>query len=378
MAEGKQQKEFDPTGSLEVPEGAKLEYRDTMVTFKAKKDTVLFLKSPAYQPEAYEALPVEAIQAESQKTDDPTDFVVVEWLNKTTAAREKCYVAKVIKKGEEVTACRYISDEESQVINPYYLMASTFEKKSSEKHGMEERGREIETTASGFIVAEDFELVDEVKPYKGNLFDHPPNIRDIHQRTLGDCFLLAVINSILLLPDGDKYIMSMMKQVKHKNGSRTIVKFFNPLSGEPMYLYSDDIICNPEEVSNAAYAHFLELKFAAVACKKDGDFVEFASPSLRDAYCKGGSPSMVVRVFTRLQPTELSTNRRSIQQGIQTNFFGAMNKNYMLNLYMQMKKNYEEELTRFLDDEMFSPSDEFMFAISDYLERNAISISAEY
>ena len=119
----------------------------------------------------------------------------------------------------------------------------------------------------------------------GKLFEHDPRPDDIKQGNIGDCFLLAALNSILHRPDGSRLIQEMMKD--NLDGTITVRMM---QAGQPNYVRIKKTIVwrfgSAIHNRGAAWVSLLEKTYAA-----------FALNGVYKSLDRGGSGSEALKVL---------------------------------------------------------------------------------
>ncbi|GAG76416.1 unnamed protein product, partial [marine sediment metagenome] len=131
-------------------------------------------------------------------------------------------------------------------------------------------------------------------------FPHSPKPKDIRQRRLADCYLLAVLSSMLELPCGSDFIVDMMRQNnKSEHDSKTTTRFYNPKTKEPIFIEIDNFEFNIDEVEHEApWVCRIESGFAAYGQNKGSAEQKVSSPSYRGQYGEGGNVGLAIEVLT--------------------------------------------------------------------------------
>jgi hypothetical protein len=128
---------------------------------------------------------------------------------------------------------------------------------------------------------------------QGKLFEHDPRPDDIKQGAIGDCFLLAALNSILHRPDGSRLIQEMMKD--NLDGTITVRMM---RAGQPHYVRINKSIVwrfgSAMHNRGATWVSLIEKAYAAFAL--DGDYKSLDKGGTGDDALRvllGGAPAAI-------------------------------------------------------------------------------------
>lgn len=99
--------------------------------------------------------------------------------------------------------------------------------------------------------------------HRGPLFSKPPSVADVQQGAIGDCYLLAALNAILVRPNGPAVIQEIMKDI----GLRVVFRVYE--RGAPTYVsvnksYAYRLFGSALHNRGAVWVSILEKAYAAV------------------------------------------------------------------------------------------------------------------
>lgn len=208
--------------------------------------------------------------------------------------------------------------------DPNVLEVATFMRKTKIVAGRRDIGKEVAIQKTGYMFKKDVEESSQsYKPYRGQLFTKLPEASDIHQASMGNCYLLSVIGAILKMDDGQAYIMNMMKL--SDDGKSVIVRLFDPSypdgHAEPIYVRVEySYLCENGESTvyhKAPWVHILEKAYAGFgrralfaensqqkmelqgeAAPKSELKAEHDFPSFATAYGGGGFSQFAMKILT--------------------------------------------------------------------------------
>lgn len=318
-------------GSLLVPQDVDIIYGEPAILHKVRKNAKLYEKPPQLREDEYSDS-ADAFEDDYDKELN-RHFIQRKTQKNTT---ENMVVSHIFSDTETVMARPFEypdpQNPTKKIKHPFLMQVITFERTplKSDIPGEEDRtdiGDEVTLKEIGYMYADDVKAKEKFKRKQKHIFPHPPNIEDIIQGGMGDCFLLASIIALLVRDElqgtstGSEFIMNMMRQ---QNDGSVIVKLYHPLTFEPVYVrvenseheksYLKGLVTDNIE-HKASWVHILEKAYAGIgflnynayrkanknyqAVVSDGtDEVAISPASFLALYGEGGRPEFAMRILT--------------------------------------------------------------------------------
>lgn len=125
--------------------------------------------------------------------------------------------------------------------------------------------------------------------------DNSPNLDEIQQRYIPDCFLLAALQSILTHKDGKNFIKGMF--VDHYDGTVS-VRIFDPETNAPLFVRVKKAILTENGKAlnghTALWVHLIETAYASLGHKGNKQ----VGPCPRAVFSGGGQEAFALKVLT--------------------------------------------------------------------------------
>lgn len=223
---------------------------------------------------------------------------------------------EVIPKGSEVII-QPLLDAKSTPPCPYKI--TTFKRDETQGHLPESRRNIIPVKSYDLSVKNENDLFAFTEHYQATslpLFagKDSPCLDDISQGEIPDCFLLAMLQSILNAPDGAEYIRSIMTQ--NEDGTTT-VRLFNPKTLMPEHIVVPTaVLVNDEGKAlshhKALWVHLIENAYVAMETRNlESDKSGEVDASISSVFSNGGDRAMASRIMLGLNPARISTAHRA-------------------------------------------------------------------
>jgi hypothetical protein len=208
----------------------------------------------------------------------------------------------VLKAGTKVI----IQPTDRQQKEKFEFIITPYKKnKSKAKSDLPESQREVATEPSHRVTIKNPEMIlnfncEHFRRVEDDLFPNKnsPSFDEIIQSRIPDCFLLAVIQSIIALPGGKSFIRGLMRQ--NEDGSTT-VRLFDPVTLLPEYIRVENSIIIDEggELNRhkALWIHIIEKAYAARG-KRSGKQVD---ASFSSVFSEGGELNIAFRSLLGLK-----------------------------------------------------------------------------
>jgi len=152
------------------------------------------------------------------------------------------------------------------------------------------------------------------------LFEQMPSIDDINQQNLGDCYLLAVLQSILLSPFGSNFINQMMLDL----GNTVVVRLFIPSYPEALkvlIVVNKSVLFKRNRESHSSFksplwVRILEKALVSLAYGKNYLDISSGRSNLMMDLIAGFSSESICYRFSSKNDVELQNYKTEIQQYI--------------------------------------------------------------
>jgi hypothetical protein len=298
-------------GSLVVPDDAVILFSEPGIRYRVKSNTLINQLTDAVtqscsQRMLFASPPMLAksdYRWSKQEVEQEHIYEGVSAIRVPQAIGESAmFLVHTLKPSEKIIARPYVYSTTVSHPSPLFQVVAVSHG-GSEVHRGPESTRSLKVDQDGYVYAEDLELGNEkFVPFKTDeaLFKILPTPHDIRQSWMGDCFLLSSIAAILNTPDGSDYIMSIMKQC---DDGTTIVRLFDPRSGQPVYVRVNNSYHykNGKSTVNHTqpWVHILEKAYAGLAFREinTGEHtIEF--PSFELMYGEGGRTDLSLKILT--------------------------------------------------------------------------------
>jgi len=223
---------------------------------------------------------------------------------------------ELIPKGTEVII-QPLLDGKAAAVCPYKI--TTFKRDDTKSHLPESRRNIIPLKSYEVSVKNENDVFSFSEHYQATsipLFagKDSPNFDDIIQGGIPDCFLLAVLQSIINTPGGSDYIRNIMTQ--NADGT-TSVRLFNPKTLTPeVIIVPNSVLVNEDGKAlnhhKALWVHVMENAYVAMETKNlEIEKAGGVDASIGSVFSGGGYRETASRILLGVNSTRMSTSHRS-------------------------------------------------------------------